>query len=195
MRVPSLHRTAPASLPRGRTMPPRASPSDAPTPPPSLVRRTLLALGLATATAPSASAAQPTASRPDLPQSDSEWKAKLTPAQYNVLRRAGTERAFTGAYWDNKAEGVYKCAGCGTPVFESAYKYDSGTGWPSFGKEMEGNVAYEKDTSIPFMPRTEEHCAVCGGHLGHVFNDGPKAMGGKRHCINSAALEFVPKGK
>lgn len=173
-------------------MPPRATPPAGENAPPSLLRRALLALGLASATP--AAAAQPRATRPDLPQTDDEWKAKLAPEAYYVLRKARTERAFTGAYWNNKAAGTYTCAGCGEPLFESKYKYDSGTGWPSFTREVPGSVAYERDNSIPFMPRTEEHCAVCGGHLGHVFDDGPRAAGGKRHCINSAALVFVPEG-
>ena len=98
----------------------------------------------------------------------------------------------SGAYWNEKRAGTYACAGYGTPLFKSSNKFDAGTGWPSFWQEVEGAVAYETDRSIPFMPRTEEHCAVCGGHLGHVFNDGPRPTG-KRHCINSAALTFVPE--
>ncbi len=122
---------------------------------------------------------------------DAEWRAELTPEQYRILRRKGTERAFSGPYWNTKTEGTYRCAGCGAPLFTSADKYDSGTGWPSYTQPIsKDSVTTETDRSL-FTTRTEVLCARCGGHLGHVFNDGP-APSGKRFCINSAALELVP---
>jgi len=124
-------------------------------------------------------------------KTDSEWKAELTPEQYRVLRKKGTERAFTGEYWDAKAAGTYVCAGCGQPLFESEHKYDSGTGWPSFDRAVESGVATAPDNSL-FMRRTEVLCRACHGHLGHVFPDGPPTTG-ERYCINSAALRLQPK--
>ncbi len=123
-------------------------------------------------------------------KTEAEWKKELTPQEYNVLREEGTERAFSSDLLENKKKGDYVCAACKTPVFESQYKFDSGTGWPSFDRAIEGNVEYSTDRKLGYT-RTEEHCAVCGGHLGHVFNDGPKNTTGKRHCINGAALDFV----
>jgi len=125
-------------------------------------------------------------------KTDAEWKAQLTAEEYNVLRKEGTERAFSSELNDNHKKGTYVCAGCGTAVFESKHKFDSGTGWPSFDRAIEGNIAYSTDNNIGYA-RTEEHCATCGGHLGHVFNDGPKETTGKRHCINGVALNFIPE--
>lgn len=124
-------------------------------------------------------------------KSEAEWKAQLTDLEYYVLREEGTERAFSSELNKVNEEGTYVCAACNTPLFSSQYKFDSGTGWPSFDREIEGNVAFSTDYKIGYA-RTEEHCATCGGHLGHVFNDGPKETTGERHCINGAALNFIP---
>jgi peptide-methionine (R)-S-oxide reductase len=126
----------------------------------------------------------------ELPKDDAGWKARLAPKQYEVLRGHGTELACSGAFYDNHAAGIYHCAGCGEPLFESSDKFDSGTGWPSFMKAIPGKVATTEDHSHG-MDRIEVHCARCGGHLGHVFDDGP-APTGKRYCMNSAAMTFAP---
>jgi peptide-methionine (R)-S-oxide reductase len=126
---------------------------------------------------------------------DAEWRQKLTPEQYAVLREAGTERAFTGQYDKNKAAGEYRCAGCGEVLFESDAKFDSGSGWPSFTRPAEGEAVAEHTDGSHGMVRTEVTCAKCAGHLGHVFPDGPSDQGGLRYCINSAALKFEPEEK
>ena len=127
-------------------------------------------------------------------KTDVEWRSILAKEQYYILRQAGTERPFSSPLNKNYAEGVYHCAACDTPLFKSEHKFDSGTGWPSFDREIKGNVAFGTDNKLGYT-RAEEHCGTCGGHLGHVFNDGPRKTTGKRHCINGDALKFVPKEK
>lgn len=124
-------------------------------------------------------------------KTDAEWRKELTDLQYYVMRKAGTETGGTSEFLDNKKKGIYVCAACKTELFKSEHKYDSGSGWPSFDREITGNVAYDVDYKIGYK-RTEEHCANCGGHLGHVFDDGPAETTGLRHCVNGAALQFVP---
>jgi len=124
-------------------------------------------------------------------KSDTDWRSELTPEQYHVLREKGTERAFTGEYWNDHRPGTYRCTGCGSELFSSDTKFESGTGWPSFYQPVAPDaVEAEQDRSF-FMTRTEALCASCGGHLGHVFPDGPRPTG-LRYCINSAALRFEP---
>jgi peptide-methionine (R)-S-oxide reductase len=125
-------------------------------------------------------------------KTDQQWKETLTPDQYQVLRKKGTERPFTGEYWKSKEKGTYKCAACGNDLFSSTTKFDSGTGWPSFYKPVaEENVESERDSTLG-MVRTEVLCSRCGGHLGHVFDDGPEPTG-LRYCINSASLKLDKK--
>jgi len=126
----------------------------------------------------------------EVTKTDAEWKAQLSPEAYRVLRHEATEQPFTSPLNDEHRHGVFDCAGCALPLFSSATKFDSGTGWPSFYKPLENAVATRKDTSF-FMTRTEVHCRRCGGHLGHVFNDGPPPTG-LRYCMNGVALAFRP---
>ncbi len=125
-------------------------------------------------------------------KTEAEWKKQLSDKEFHVLREAGTERAFSSDLNKNYESGIYVCKACKTPLFKSEHKYDSGSGWPSFDREIEGNVAFSTDYNLGYA-RTEEHCATCGGHLGHVFNDGPKKTTGKRHCVNGVSLTFIPK--
>ncbi len=128
---------------------------------------------------------------PEVPGTDPEWRARLSPEQYRVLREHGTEPPGTSPLNHEKRQGMFTCAGCGEPLFASDTKFESGSGWPSFYAPVEGAVETEEDRSL-FMARTEVHCQRCGGHLGHVFPDGPRPTG-RRFCINGAALDFEPK--
>ena len=128
----------------------------------------------------------------DIPTTEQEWRMKLDPQRYHVLREAGTERPFTGIYWDEHADGVYRCGGCQEPLFMSDTKFESGSGWPSFTDAIDGAVATHEDRSLG-MVRTEITCARCGSHLGHVFPDGP-GPNGLRYCVNSASLDLEKSG-
>ncbi len=127
-------------------------------------------------------------------KTDAEWRAQLTPAQYDVLRNKGTERPHIGAYVETFDEGIYVCAGCDAKLFDSDHKFDTHCGWPSFDRAIKGSVIYEADFSHG-MERTEVMCASCGGHLGHVFDDGPQQTTGNRYCTNSVAIKFIPAKK
>jgi len=128
----------------------------------------------------------------ELSKTDEEWRAELDAEQYRVLRQKGTERAFTGAYWDHHDEGVYRCAACDAPLFASGTKFESGSGWPSLYDVIESEAVLTATDTSHGMVRIEAMCRTCGGHLGHVFNDGPKPTG-QRYCINSVSLRFDPK--
>jgi peptide-methionine (R)-S-oxide reductase len=123
-------------------------------------------------------------------KTEEQWRSELTPEQYEVLRRAGTEPAFTGEYWNVHEDGMYHCAGCGAELFDANTKFDSGTGWPSFTEPVIADAVELRPDNTLFMRRTEVVCARCGGHLGHAFDDGPSDRGGQRFCMNSAALKL-----
>lgn len=129
---------------------------------------------------------------PKVKKTDAEWKAQLSETEYEVLRKKGTERAYTGEYWDHFEKGTYVCAACEAQLFESDTKFESHCGWPSFDKAIEGSVKYNEDMSFG-MVRTEVVCANCDGHLGHIFDDGPKETTGQRFCTNSVSIKFIPK--
>lgn len=155
-------------------------------------RRACLGLGLKTAAAAGAmlSPATAYAFKFQVTMTDAEWRAKLGPDRFRILRRAGTERAYSSPLNKEKRRGIFACAGCGLPLFSSATKFESGTGWPSFWKALPGAIATSRDSAFG-MIRVEEHCRRCGGHLGHIFDDGPPPTG-KRHCINGLSLTFRP---
>ena len=125
-------------------------------------------------------------------KTEAEWKTQLSEQEFYVLRKAGSEPAFSSPLDKNYDKGIFVCAACNTPLFKSDHKFDSGTGWPSFDREIKDNVEFSTDYNLGYA-RTEEHCAICGGHLGHVFNDGPRKTTGLRHCINGVALKFIPE--
>jgi peptide-methionine (R)-S-oxide reductase len=128
----------------------------------------------------------------EMPQTDEAWRERLTPEQYGVLRRQGTERPFSSPFLTDKRDGTFRCAGCGNPLFESGSKFESGTGWPSFTEAIPGAVRTIEDRSHG-MVRTEVQCANCGSHLGHLFPDGPREAGGLRYCMNGCALDLAPR--
>ena len=126
-------------------------------------------------------------------KTDAEWQSQLTPAEFAITRKKGTERAFTGTYWDCHDDGTYTCVCCGATLFRSDTKFDSGSGWPSFTAPADASAVEEETDRSHGMSRTEVHCTRCGAHLGHVFPDGPRDQGGLRYCINSASLKLDPK--
>ncbi len=134
------------------------------------------------------------ASKFEVSKTDAEWKEILTPAQYQILRKAGTERPFSSELNDVKKPGTFVCAACGTELYKTKHKFDSGTGWPSFDRAIDEGIEMGSDSKLGYS-RDEIHCATCGGHLGHLFNDGPRETTGERHCINGDAMKFIPDTK
>ncbi|CAM1365190.1 Peptide methionine sulfoxide reductase MsrB [Tenacibaculum litopenaei] len=130
--------------------------------------------------------------RKKINKTEREWKQLLSPEQFRILRKAGTEARFSSPLNKNYKKGIYVCAACKTPLYKSEHKYDSRSGWPSFDREIKGNVSFDVDYKIGYA-RTELKCATCDGHLGHSFSDGPRETTGKRHCINGVALKFIPR--
>lgn len=130
----------------------------------------------------------------EIVKTEEEWKAELSELEYYVLRKAGTEKAFSSPLNKIKEAGTFVCAACSNPLYKTEHKFDSGTGWPSFDRAINGSLAYSADRKLGYK-RDEALCGKCGGHLGHIFNDGPKETTGMRHCINGAALEFIPEDK
>jgi peptide-methionine (R)-S-oxide reductase len=155
-----------------------------------LTRRALLAVGGGSLAATAIAIAAPAHARYQVAMTDAQWRAKLGPERFRILRRAGTERAFSSPLNKEKRKGIFACAGCNLPLFSSSTKFESGTGWPSFWKALPNAIATSRDTAFG-MVRVEEHCRRCGGHLGHIFDDGPPPTG-KRHCINGLSLVFRP---
>jgi peptide-methionine (R)-S-oxide reductase len=127
-------------------------------------------------------------------KTESEWKAELSSEEYEILRKAGTERPYSSPLNDVKEPGVFVCSACGNELYETKHKFDSGTGWPSFDRAIDNSLAYSSDRKLGYE-RSELLCGDCGGHLGHIFDDGPRETTGKRHCINGVALKFIPKEK
>lgn len=157
-----------------------------------MMKKTLLALLVFGTLSCQSKSAKPTPKKEyTIQKTEAEWREELSDMSFYVLRQAGTERPFTNLYNKNYAAGKYVCQGCGTLLYESQHKFDSGSGWPSFDRGIDAHIEYDVDYKLGYA-RTELKCANCGGHLGHVFDDGPRNTTGKRHCINSAALQFIP---
>ncbi len=156
-----------------------------------MLRRNLL-IGLAALTGMRAHAVTDTSAQFEVTRTEAEWKARLSDAEYKVMRAHGTERPFTSPLNDETRPGIYACKGCDLPLYDAADKYDSGTGWPSFTQSLPDAIGTRDDRSLFFQVRTECHCARCGSHLGHIFDDGPPPTG-KRHCLNGVSLTFVPE--
>jgi peptide-methionine (R)-S-oxide reductase len=157
-----------------------------------MMRRNLL-MGLAAMTGFPALAARDESAQYEVTRTEAEWQEMLSDREYEVMRKMGTERAYTSPLLNEKRAGTYACKGCDLPLYSSETKFDSGTGWPSFYEALPGAIGTQEDRTLLFLVRTECHCARCGSHLGHIFDDGPPPTG-KRHCINGVSLTFVPEG-